>query len=197
LYGCAGDVRGIGNLPNAVAGADFSLLPSGFLSNTFTDTWTVGWSPDSKWIAVRADRDVDARYDLQLIRWSAPGFAYKPHANSIGSGVATWAFAQNSQTVAFVGAISPQANAGLYLGKLPAAGAPPPATLVSAPASAVVQNDINWLPGSRSIAYRASVSGSAQLFALPIAADGTAGNAVSISGASGSGVSSYQLAPVR
>jgi hypothetical protein len=197
LYVCAADVRGISNLATAAAGADFSLLPSGFLSNTFTDTPTIGWSPDSKWVALRADRDVNAQYDLQLIRWSAPGVAYKPHANSIGSGVASWAFAQNSQSVAFVGNIAPQNNAGLYLSKLPSTGAPPTAALVSAPANAVVQSDINWLPGSRVIAYRATVSGATQLFAVPIAPDGNAGGVVSISGVSGSGVSAYQLAPTR
>jgi len=197
LFVCAGEARGISNLPKAVADTDFSLLPSGFLSNAYTDIQSVGWSPDSRWIALRADRDIDARYDLQLMRWSAPGVSYKPNANSTASGVATYAFAQNSQSVAFVGTIAPQSNAGLYLTKLPASGAPPTATLVSAPANAVVQTDINWLPGSRVITYRALVSGPAQLFAVPVGADGTAGSAVSISGASGTGVSSYQLAPTH
>jgi hypothetical protein len=123
--------------------------------------------------------------------------AYKPHANSIAPGVTTWAFAPNSQSVAFVGTIAPQNNLGLYLSKLPASGAPPTATLVSAPANAVVQTDINWLPGSHVLAYRAVVSGAAQLFAIPIAADGTAGSVISVSGTSVSGVSSFQLAPTR
>jgi hypothetical protein len=197
LYGCAADVRGISNLATAVAGTDFSLLPSGFLSNAFTDTPSMGWSPDSAWIALRADRDVDKQYDLQLIRWSTPGVAHKPHANSIAPGVTTWSFAPNSQSIAFVGTIAPQNNAALYLSKLPAIGAPPTATLISAPASSVVQTDINWLPGSHLITYRATVSGASQLFAVPVAADGTAGSVVSISGVSGSGVSSYQLAPAR
>jgi hypothetical protein len=197
LYVCAADVRGISNLPTAVLGADFSLLPSGFLSNAFTDTQSVDWSPDSQWIALRADRDVNGQFDLYLMRWSAPGVLHKPHANSTASGVATYSFAPNAQSVAFVGTIAPQNNAGLYLTKLPANGAPPLATLISAPASSVVQNDINWLPGSRVITYRATVAGAAQLFAVPVAADGTAGSAISISGVSGSGVSSYQLAPSR
>ncbi|HKO50251.1 MAG TPA: Ig domain-containing protein [Polyangiaceae bacterium] len=197
LYGCAADVRGIGNLATAVAGTDFSLLPSGLLSKAFTDTPSIDWSPDSKWVALRADRDVDAQYDLYLVRWSAPGVAYKPHTNSIAPGVTTWAFAENSQSIAFVGTIAPQSNAGLYLSKLPVSGAPPIGTLVSAPASSVVQNDINWLPGSRMIAYRATVSGASQLFAVPVSADGTAGSPLSISGVSGTGVSSYQLAPTR
>ena len=191
------DVRGISNVSAATVNRDFSLLPSGFLSNAFTNTYDVSWSPNSVWIALRADREVDSQYDLHLIRWSAPGIAYKAHANSIASGVTTWSFAPNSQTVAFVGIIAPQNNAGLYLTKLPASGAPPIATLVSAPASSVVQTDINWLPGSRLITYRATVSGSAQLFALPVASDGTAGIAIPISGVSGTGVSSYQLAPTR
>jgi len=197
LYVCANDLRGINNLPTAIASSDFSLLPSGFLANSFTDTQSVGWSPDSKWVALRADRDLNSQYDLQLIRWAAPGVAYKPHATSSGSGVTTWAFAPNSQSVAFVGTVSPYANAVLYLGKLPASGAPATAALASAPATAVVQTDINWLPGARVIAYRAVVSGAAQLFAVPVSADGSAGSVVPISGASGSGVSSYQLAPTR
>lgn len=197
IYVCAADVRGISNLPTAVAGFDFSLLPSGFLSNSFTDPAATGWSPDSKWVAIRADRDTNSLYDLHLIRWGAPGVAYKPHAASIGVGVTTWAFAPNSQTIAFVGTVSPYANAALYISKLPATGAPPAAALASAPASAVVQADVNWLPGARVIAYRAALSGAAQLFAVPVAADGSTGSVVPISGASGSGVSSYQLAPVH
>jgi len=193
----AADVRGISNLATAGAATDFSLLPTDFLSHTFTDTPSVGWAPDSKWIALRADREADARYDLHLIRWSTPGTAYKPHANSIAPGVTTWSFAPNSQSIAFVGTIAPQTNSGLYLSKLPATGAPPTATLVSAPASSVVQSDINWLPGSRVITYRATLSGAAQLFAVPVAADGTAGTAVPVSGVSGSGVASYQLAPTH
>jgi hypothetical protein len=140
---------------------------------------------------------VDARFDLYLLRWSAPGTAYKAHATSTGPGVATAAFAPNSQTIAFVGTISPQANVGLYLAPLPAKGAPPAATLVSEPAASIVQPDIAWLPGSRVLAYRATVSGANQLFAVPVAADGSAGSVVPISGASGSGVSSYQLAPLQ
>jgi hypothetical protein len=195
IFRCSKDLRGIDKVVTAAIGTDFSLLPTGFLSNAFTDIPKVGWSPDSKWIALRADRDVDAQFDLQLVRWSAPGVSYKPH--SIGAGVATCSFAPNSQSVAFVGSIAPRNNAGLYLSKLPAGGAPPTAMLVSAPASSVVQTDINWLPGSRVIAYRATVSGASQLFAVPVAADGTAGSPIPISGASGSGVSSYQLAPTR
>lgn len=197
LYVCANDLRGINNLPSAVAGSDFSLLPSGFLSNSFTDTPASGWSPDSKWVALRADRDANSQYDLQLIRWAAPGVAYKPYATSVSTGVTTWAFAQNSQKIAFVGTVSPYANAALYVSKLPATGAPPTAVLVSAPASAVVQADINWLPGSRVLAYRAVVSGGDQLFAVSVAADGTAGSVVPVSGPSGSAVKSYLLAPTR
>jgi Tol biopolymer transport system component len=196
VFRCKTDVRGISNVAPAAVGSDFALLPSGFLSNAFTDT-SFGWSPDSKWIALSADRDVNGQFDLYLIRWSAPGTTYKPHANSIAPGVTTWAFSQNSQSVAFVGTIAPQNNAALYLTKLPASGAPPTATLISAPASSVVQTDINWLPGSRVIAYRATVSGAQQLFAVPVTADGTAGSPIPISGASGAGVSSYQLAPTR
>jgi Tol biopolymer transport system component len=191
------DIRGINDVVKASADMDFSLLPTGFVSNSFTDIPAVAWSPDSQWVALRADRDVDGRYDLYLLRWSAPGIAHKPHANSTASGVSAWAFAQNSQAVAFVGSIAPQSSAGLYLSQLPPTGAPPPATLISEPASSVVQTDINWLPGSRVIAYRATVSGATQLFALPVTADGTAGSPVSINGVSGSGVLTYQLAPVH
>jgi len=197
VFACDRDLRGVSNVATAAVSVDFSLLPSGFSTHSFTDILSVGWSPDSKWIAVRADRDVDTQVDLNLLRWSAPGVLYKPHANSTASGVTTWAFAPNSRSVAFVGTIAPQLNTGLYLSQLPASGAPPTATLISAPASAVVQTDINWLPGSRVLAYRATVSGAAQLFAVPIAADGTVGSVIPISGVSGSGVSSYQLAPTR
>jgi len=196
VFGCDQDVRGISNVATAVANADFSLLPSGFLSRPGTQVEGVSWSSDSQWIALRADRDIAHQYDLYLIRWSAPGVAYKPHANSIAPGVSNWAFAPNSPTIALVGTIAPQTNTGLYLTKLPATGAPPVATLVSSP-GAVVQTDINWLPGSRVLTYRAAVSGATQLFALPVAADGTPGSPISISGVSGSGVTSYQLAPTR
>ncbi|HYP97283.1 MAG TPA: putative Ig domain-containing protein [Polyangiaceae bacterium] len=196
LYVCANDVRGISNLPTAMAGSDFSLLPSGFLSKTYTDTPATGFSPDSKWVAVRADRDADMQYDLQLIRWSAPGVAYKPHGTSISAGVTSWAFAQNSQAVAFVGTVSPYANADLYVAKLPASGAPSNAVIASVPASAVVQNDVNWLPGSRVIAYRATDAGATQLFAVSVNADGSPGSVVPVSGAMGT-VSSYQLAPIK
>jgi hypothetical protein len=196
-YVCGADLRGINNLRAAVAGSDFSLLPSGFLSNTFTDLAATGWSPDSKWVALRADRDTNGYYDLQLIRWGAPGVAYKPHPTSIGVGVTMWAFAPTSQSIAFVGTVGPNADAALYVGTLPATGAPPTAALASAPASAVVQADVNWLPGARVIAYRAVVGNAAQLFAVTVGADGSAGSVVPISGASGSGVSSYQLAPVH
>jgi len=197
LFSCGRDLRGISNVATATVSTDFSLLPSGFLSNAFTDTYDVRWSPNSQWVALRSDRDVNNQFDLYLTRWSTPGALYKPHANSIAPGVTTWAFSQNSQSVAFVGTIAPQNNAGLYLTKLPTSGAPPTATLVSTPTTSTVQTDLNWLPGSRVIAYRATVSGAAQLFALPVAADGTPGSVVSISGVSGSGVSSYQLAPTR
>jgi len=197
VFRCANDVRGIDQVATATVGTDFSLLPSGFLSNAFTDSTTVSWSPDSKWIALRADRDIDSQYDLYVVRWSAPGVAYNAHANSIGAGVTAWVFAPNSRSVAFVGGIAPQSNAGLYLTTLPTTGAPPTAALVSSPLNAVVQADINWLPGSRVITYRATVSDAAQLFAVPVAADGTAGTPVPVSGASGSGVTSYQLAPIR
>src|SRR6185369_6468873 len=152
--------------------------------------YAVNWSPNSQWVALIAEGN------LQLIRWSAPGVAYKPHANFTGSGVTMWAFSQNSESVALVGSIAPQNSAGLYLTKLPTTGAPPIAALVSSP-DAVVQTDINWLPGSRVLTYRAAVSGATQLFALPVAADGTPGSPISISGVSGSGVTSYQLAPTR
>jgi Tol biopolymer transport system component len=197
VFSCGADVRAISNVATATVSTDFSLLPSGFLSNAFTDTNDVSWSPNSQWIALRADRDVNSQFDLYLTRWSAPGVAYKPHANSLASGVTTCTFAPNSQSIAFVGTIASQSNAALYLSKLPTSGAPPTATLVSAPASSVVQPDITWLPGSRLVAYRATVSGSAQLFAVPVAADGSAGSVIPISGVSGSGVSSYQLAPGR
>ncbi|MET0791715.1 MAG: putative Ig domain-containing protein [Polyangiaceae bacterium] len=196
LFQCGNDLRAISNFMTAASNTDFSVLPSDFLSNAFTDVATVGWSPDSKWIALRADRNVSTSYDLTLIRWSAPGVAYKPHANSFASGVATWAFAQDSQSVALVGTIAPQSNPGLYLSRLPASGAPSSATLVSLPTSSV-QTDINWLPGSRVITYRATVSGAARLFTVPIAADGTAGSPVSINGENAGAVSSYQLAPAR
>jgi putative Ig domain-containing protein/WD40 repeat protein len=198
VFSCDRDLRAVANVPTAAINADFSLLPTGFSANAFTDSiQNVRWSSDSNWIALRADRDADARYDLQLIRWSAPGVTHKPHANSTASGVATWAFAPNSQSIAFVGTIAPQSNDGLYVTKLPPSGAPPTATLVSTPAGAAVQTDLNWLPGSRVITYRAAISGAAQLYAVPVSADGTAGSPVSVSGASGSGVSSYQLAPIR
>ena len=195
VFTCGADLRAIADVATAKVNSDFSLLPS--VSSAFTSYSAVNWSANSQWVSVLADRDVDQRFDLYLVRWSAPGVLHKPHANSTGSGVTTSSFAPNSQSVAMVGSIAPQSNAGLYLSKLPASGAPPTATLVSAPANAVVQTDINWLPGSRVITYRANAGGTTQLFALPVAADGTAGMPISVSGVSGSGVPSYQLAPTR
>jgi len=197
LLNCGPDLRGISNIAAAPVGADFSLLPSGFLTNTFAGITGAGWSPDSAWVGFLTDRDVDKQNDLYLVRWSAAGTAYKAHSNSVAQGVATYAFSPNSKSIAFVGMISPQANNALYLTKLPTTGAPPLATLISAPASAIVQSDLTWLPGSRVLTYRASVSGATQLFAVPVAPDGSAGTPVSISGVSGSGVPSYQLAPTR
>ena len=189
LFTCSADVRGIPDVATAAAASDFSLLPTGLLGAS-SPVYAVNWSPNSQWVALIAEGN------LQLIRWSAPGVAYKPHANFTGSGVTMWAFSQNSESVALVGSIAPQNSAGLYLTKLPTTGAPPIAALVSSP-DAVVQTDINWLPGSRVLTYRAAVSGATQLFALPVAADGTPGSPISISGVSGSGVTSYQLAPTR
>jgi Tol biopolymer transport system component len=194
------DLRGISDIATATANTDFSLLPSGFISaaaNAIVALGDPGWSPDSNWIAVRADRDAKNQNDLHLLRWSTPGTAYRAHANTIASGITSSVFAPSSKAIAFVGTVSPQANAGLYLTTLPNNGAPPLAALVSDPPTSIVQNDVNWLPGSRVIAYRATVSGKAQLFALSVKADGTPGEVVPISGVSGSGVSSYQLAPLQ
>jgi len=196
-FGCDRDLRGINSVATASVGSDFSLLPSGFLSNSFSSVTPAAWSPNSTWLGLSVDRDVDNQNDLYLVRWSAPGTAYKAHSNSVAQGVSTYAFSPNSKSIAFVGMISPQANNALYLTKLPTTGAPPLATLISAPASAIVQSDLTWLPGSRVLTYRASVSGATQLFAVPVAPDGSAGTPVSISGVSGSGVPSYQLAPTR
>ena len=197
LFQCGNDLRGISNVLTATAGTDFSLLPTDSGSGTLTHVSDIAWSTDSKWVGFRADRDSSGTFDLNLVRWSTPGVAYKPHANGIAPGVTTWAFAQDSQSVALVGTIAPQNNAGLYVSKLPTSGAPSTGTLVSSPASAVVQTDIKWLPGSHVIAYRATVAGAAQLFAVSVAADGSAGSGVAVSGLSGSGVSSYQLEPAR
>lgn len=145
-------------------------------------------------MALRADRDTNDRYDLHLVRWSAPGIIYKPHANSEGAGVATWAFSPNSRFIAFSGSIAPQARAGLYVTQLPATGTPPDAQQVS-DATATVQTDLGWLPGSRVLAYRANVSGKPQLLAATISRDGDA-SSVPISGPSGT-VGSYQLSPSR
>jgi len=189
VFACAGDLRGISNVATAKINSDFSVLPSGILSSmNYGDE---NWSPNSQWFAVRASGD------LYLIRWSAPDVANKPYANTAGSGVVSWSFAQNSQSIAIVGTVSPQNDTGLYLSQLPISGAPLIATPVSAPAHAGVQADVKWLPGSRVLTYRAVVSGAPQLFALPVAADGTPGTPISISGVSGTGVTSYQLAPTR
>ena len=95
----------------------------------------VGWSPNSKWIALRADRDVDTQFDLYLIRWSAPGIAHKPHANSIGSGVTNWAFAPNSQSSPSSAPLPPRTTRGstsascqrVALLQRPRSSPPPPA----------------------------------------------------------------------
>lgn len=197
VFTCDRDLRGINNVGSAAANSDVPLLPSGFLTNAFTNISGVGWSPNSAWLGLVLDREANNQNDLYLVRWSAPGIAHKAHASSAGQGVSTYSFGSNSKSVAFVGTIAPQSTSGLYLIKLPETGAPLPGSLVSTPATASVQNDINWLPGSRVVAYRAVVSGAPQLFAIPVAADGTTGSPISISGVSGSGVSSYQLAPAR
>lgn len=125
LLACDSDLRGINGPMTSPPGADFSLLPLGFLANSFTYIASFGWSPDSKWVVLRVNHDVKEQFDLHLIRWSTPGVAYKAHTNTVAPGVTTWAFAQNSQTIAFVGTVAPQDRAGLYLTRLPGSGAPP------------------------------------------------------------------------
>lgn len=199
-FACDGNLRGISEVASAEIGGDFSLLPTGFSSeatNPNLDVVNRGWSPDGAWIAMHADRDVDSTYDLYLLRWSTPGNAFKAHAPTRAPGVTTSAFSPSSRYAALVGTIAPLTNAGLYVSRLPESGAPEPGKLISTPATAAVQDDFAWLPGSRVIAYRATISTKAQLFALPLDAAGAAGSVVPVSGMSGSGVSSYQLQPLR
>jgi len=198
LITCGSDVRGVSNVETTQSNKDFTLLPSDFLSNSSTETYNAGWSPDSKWVALLADHDTNSHFDLYLVRWAAPGIAYRTHGNSIAPGVTNWTFAPNSRALAFVGSISPQSNEGLYFSALPTSGAPPLATLVSSP-SATVQPDTSWLPGSHVLTYRAAINDVPSLYAVLVASDGSLGKVVPLSGATGNGngVRSYQLAPLH
>lgn len=193
---CGVDLRVFSDVATAVLGADRSVLPNGFLLNAFTDIRMRGWSPDSHWLALTADRDVSTLYDLFLIRPTAvTPVAYRPYASSVNS-ISNWWFSPNSKSVAILGTLVPQAQPSLYLSTLPINGAPSNAVLVSDGSSAV-QGDVTWLPGSRVILNRATVTGGAQLFASSVTPDGSVSAPQSVSGQSGAGVTSYQIAPIR
>ena len=181
-------------MTTAAANTDFSLLPSGFLANSFTDIPSIGWSPDSKWVALRADHDTNGQYDLFLIRWSAPGTAERPYTALGTGGVSTWSFAPNAQAVAFVGTIGTETAPGLHLATLPASGALSAALL--SVADAATQTDVTWLPGSRVILYRAGAS-KTQLLSVAIDSNGAAATLLPVSGASKTAVVSYQIDPPR
>jgi len=196
LYACGTDVRAYRNISAASAGTDVTILPSGFLANTFTNVSSLGWSPDSQWIALLADKDTSNRFDIYLTRWAALGMATKPYTTSSSPGVSTWRFAPNSSSVAYVGAVGTSSTPELYLTTLPATGEPSAAVPLTSTADPAVQDDIAWLPGSRVIVYRANDAGGAQLHAVHVTPAGASSTPISVSGAGGTGVPSFQPAPL-
>jgi hypothetical protein len=193
---CGRELRAIADVSTAAAGTGISVVPASFLLNSFTAIPSYGWSPNSQWIAVRSDKDTDGLFDLYLVRWSELGTVIRPYASSTTPGVSTWQFAPNSSSVAFVGVLGASTVPELYLSTLPATGTPGTASALTAATDPAVQDDMAWLPGSRVIVYRANDTGGPQLHAVHVSATGTSSSALSVSGASGTGVPSYQLAPL-
>ncbi|MGC4068577.1 MAG: Ig domain-containing protein [Polyangiaceae bacterium] len=195
LFTCGGDLRGIANVVTAPQYSDASLLGSGFFANPFTSVNEYHWSPDSNWIAVLSDRYTTGTDELFLVRFSSPSNPIRPYSQASTPGVSKASFSPNSNHVAFVGTINSASLPGLHLSALPAFGDPRAAVALTPPTAAAVQNDIAWLPGSRVILYRANDAGGAQLHAALLGADGSTSTSQSISGAFGTGVTSYQPAP--
>lgn len=203
IFTCSNDLRAISNLTTAAAGAEFSLLPNSFLDarNEF-----VSWSPDSQWVALTSNHESSAvSAELFLIRWSAPGMAYGLHTTAVAQpGASEAIFSPNSQTIAFaINSAAPLPNSTLYVCKLPSSGAPPAPTFVASDLG-YRPTGINWLPGSRMIVFQRIVPSSpssanfvAQVFAAPVAVDGTPGRPLLVGGAKGKSVISYELAPIH
>jgi hypothetical protein len=187
----------LANAETAVADSAYTLLPADFTTNTFTGIAEYSWSSDSSWVALRADRYDDAINDLFLVRWSAPGEATRPYTSRLAPGVSSYRFSPTTTGIAYVGILNSATVPQLYFSQLPATGPATTAIQVSTNSGPAVQNDIAWLPGSRVILYRANDSGGYQLHNVLLTASGAVSNALNTSGASGSGVSSYQVAPIR
>ena len=191
------DLMTLANAETAAADSAYTLLPADFTTNTFTGIAEYSWSPDSSWVALRADRYDDAINDLFLVRWSAKGVATRPYSSRLAPGVSSYRFSPATTGIAYVGILNSATVPQLYVSQLPATGPATAAIQASTNSGPAVQNDIAWLPGSRVILYRANDSGGYQLHNVLLTASGAVSNALNTSGASGSGVSSYQVAPIR
>jgi len=197
LFACGADLRGIASVAVATLGSDKTLLPADFATNGFTSINAYGWSPDSNWVALRADRFTSNVDDLYLVKFNSSSTAVRPYGAIAAPGVTTWQFAPNSRYVAYVGILGTATLPGLYVSQLPSTGTPGNAAQITAASSPSVQTDIGWLAGSRVLLYRANDAGGAQLHATPLSSAAVAGNAISLTGAYGTGVSVYQPAPTR
>jgi hypothetical protein len=187
----------IANVETAAPDSGTSLLPADFTTNTFTSVAEYGWSPDSAWVALRADRYDESINDLFLVRWSEAGVATRPYTSRLTPGVSTYQFAPSAENIAYVGILGAATVPQLFVTQLPATGLPSAGVQLSTVSGPSVQNDIGWLPGSRVLLYRANDPGGNQLHHVHLAANGAASSPMSTSGASGNGVTSYQIAPIR
>jgi len=197
VFLCGIGLRGIASVATATAGRDVALLPADFGTNSFTNMGACDWSPDSKWIKLHADRFADGTDELFLVRFSAPGAATRPYTTIAAPGISASQFSPNSAYIAYVGILGTTTLPSLYLSQLPSAGTPTSASLATPPNSPSVQRDIAWLPGSRVLLYRTNDAGGAQLHTTPLSSAGGSGNSISVTGAYGTGVSTYQPAPTR
>ena len=196
LYTCSNtNLLTIANAESATSGTGYSLLPAGFSTNSFTDISNFAWSPDSSWVALRADRYDDSVYDLFLARWSSAGSATRPYSSRLSPGVSSWQFAPSSERIAYVGTLDSATVPQLYLSQLPTTGSANTAVQISTASGPSVQNDIGWLPGARVVLYRANDAGGPQLHDVLLTATGAATSVLSASKTGGTGVTSFQVAP--
>jgi hypothetical protein len=191
------NIMTIANAETAAPNSSYTLLPTDFSTNSFTSMAEYSWSPDSSWVALRADRYDDTINDLFLIRWATPGVATRPYSSRLAPGVSAYKFAPSATSIAYVGITGTATVPQLYISQLPSTGPASSGVQASASSGPAVQNDITWLPGSRVVLYRANDAGGYQLHNVHLTSDGATSSVLSASGASGSGVVSYQMAPIH
>jgi hypothetical protein len=186
------DVRLVANASTAATNSDVSLLPDGVASAGVDKS---PWSPDSSWITMVSHNAANNTNDLYLVRWTGPAPATAVSSMIAGSSTTrATRFAPNSSAVAFNGNVLDATIKTLHLSLLPPTGPATPAVALTNASQPSVRADINWLPGSKVVLYRAADPGGDQLHLIHIGANGSASAPLSISGLS-SGVASYQIAP--